>query len=49
MPIAQMAFEQLSTSCQEPYSPDRGSKYHGDMKPKASQMWKNFDKDNGWV
>ena len=49
MPIAQMAFEELSSPCDEPYSPSKGSKYHGDMKPKASQMFKNFDQDNGWV
>ncbi len=43
MPIAQMAFEELSSECEKPYS-SKGlnSKYLGDMKPKASQMWKNF-------
>jgi len=48
MPIAQMAFEELSSECQKPYSKEMGSKYVGDMKPKASQMWKNFsNKDEG--
>lgn len=42
MPIAQMAFEELSSECEKPYSKEIGSKYVGDMKPKASQMWKNF-------
>lgn len=44
MPIAQMAFEELSSECQKPYSKDMGSKYVGDTKPRASQMWKNFIK-----
>jgi len=42
MPIAQMAFEELSSPCENPYSNKENSKYTGDMKPKASQMWKNF-------
>ena len=42
MPIAQMAFEKLSSECEHPYSKELGSKYVGDLKPKASQMWKNF-------
>ncbi|MBU1017359.1 dCTP deaminase [Patescibacteria group bacterium] len=42
MPIAQMAFEELSSECQKPYSKKMGSKYVGDIKPRASQMWKNF-------
>lgn len=42
MPIAQMAFEELSTECERPYSAVIGSKYVGDVKPKASQMWRNF-------
>ncbi|MFN7160561.1 MAG: dCTP deaminase [Candidatus Gracilibacteria bacterium] len=42
MPIAQMAFEQMSSPCEKPYSKELGSKYAGDMKPRASQMWKNF-------
>jgi len=42
MPIAQMAFERLSSECERPYSAAIGSKYAGDTKPRASQMWKNF-------
>ena len=44
MPIAQMAFEELSSPCEKPYSKAIGSKYVGDMKPRPSQMWKNFKK-----
>lgn len=44
MPIAQMAFEKLSSPAQRPYSKQFGNKYVGDMKPMASQMWKNFTK-----
>lgn len=44
MPIAQMAFEKLSCKCQKPYSVENGNKYVGDVKPVASQMWKNFVK-----
>lgn len=42
MPIAQMAFEKLSSKSDNPYSKQKDSKYVGDLKPKASQMWKNF-------
>ena len=42
MPIAQMAFEKLSSECEKLYSKEIGSKYVGDIKPKASQMWRNF-------
>lgn len=42
MPIAQMAFEKISSKSEKPYSTDRASNYFGDMKPKASQMYKNF-------
>ncbi len=42
MPIAQMAFEELSSQSQKPYSKAIGSKYVGDTKPRASQMWRNF-------
>lgn len=42
MPIAQMAFERLSSPSEKPYHKDKGSKYIGDTKPMASQMWKNF-------
>ncbi len=44
MPIAQMAFEKLSSPSSRPYSKAIGSKYVGDMKPRASQMWRNFTK-----
>lgn len=44
MPIAQMAFERLSSECERPYSKEMGSKYVGDVKPRASQMYKNFVK-----
>jgi dCTP deaminase len=44
MPIAQMAFERLTSKCEQPYGSFGTSKYVGDMKPKASQMWKNFVK-----
>jgi dCTP deaminase len=44
MPIAQMAFEKISNPAQAPYNSDKklNSKYYGDSKPRASQMWKNF-------
>lgn len=42
MPIAQMAFEELSSPCNKPYGSSGTSKYVGDMRPRASQMWKNF-------
>jgi dCTP deaminase len=42
MPIAQMAFEKLSSPCDNPYNQNKNSKYVGDSKPIASQMWKNF-------
>lgn len=44
MPIAQMAFEELSSECQKSYAQKSTSKYIGDVKPKASQMWRNFVK-----
>jgi dCTP deaminase len=42
MPIAQMAFEKMVSPCEKPYTKASGSKYCGDIKPRASQMWKNF-------
>lgn len=43
MPIAQMAFEYLSSPCERPYGSDGlNSKYYKDMKPVASKMHKNF-------
>lgn len=46
MPIAQMAFEQISTPSEHAYGSNKklNSKYFGDTKPRASQMWKNFAK-----
>lgn len=45
MPIAQMAFEYLSSTCDKPYgSKGLNSKYHKDMTVKASEMHKNFSK-----
>ncbi|OGZ67161.1 MAG: dCTP deaminase [Candidatus Staskawiczbacteria bacterium RIFCSPHIGHO2_02_FULL_34_10] len=50
MPIAQMSFTPLSSKADNPYSKKRkGSKYYGNMKPKASQYWKNFKENNGWI
>jgi len=46
MPIAQMAFERISSECEKPYSVESGNKYVGDTKPRPSQMWKNFVKEN---
>jgi dCTP deaminase len=46
MKIGQMAFEYLSSACEKPYgSKGLNSKYLRDQKPKASQMYKNFDKE----
>ncbi len=42
MPIAQMIFEELSSECHAPYAQKKNSKYVGDDRPRASQMWKNF-------
>jgi dCTP deaminase len=42
MPIAQIAFEKLSSPSERPYSARHGGKYVGDTKPRASQMWRNF-------
>lgn len=44
MPIAQIAFEKISSPAEKPYNQMGNAKYVGDMKPKASQMWKNFSK-----
>lgn len=50
MPIAQMSFTPLSSNAENPYNAKRaGSKYYGNMKPKASQYWKNFKKNNQWI
>ncbi|MEK9156353.1 MAG: dCTP deaminase [Patescibacteria group bacterium] len=43
MPIAQIAFEQLSSPAEIEYGDRRlNSKYYGDTEPKASMMHKNF-------
>lgn len=42
MPIAQMAFETLSSAAQKPYGKHKGSKYYGASTVQPSQMWKNF-------
>lgn len=45
MPIAQMAFEQLSSPCERPYgSEGLNSKYFGDKDVQVSKMHKNFSK-----
>ncbi len=50
MPIAQMSFTPLSSPAEHPYGKSSlGSKYYGAMKPQASQYWKNFKKNNGWM
>lgn len=48
MPIAQIAFEKISSAAEKPYgSNQHTSKYLGDIKPKASQMWKNWNPEKG--
>jgi len=50
MPIAQMSFMPLSSVAEHPYNRKRfGIKYYGNMKPKASQYWKNFRQNNEWI
>ncbi|KKP43033.1 MAG: Deoxycytidine triphosphate deaminase [Parcubacteria group bacterium GW2011_GWA2_33_14] len=50
MPIAQMSFTPLSSEAEHPYNKKLfGSKYYGNMKPKASQYWKNFTQNNEWI
>lgn len=53
MPIAQISFTPLSSIADNPYNAKGaatlGSKYYGNMKPKASQYWKNFKKNNQWI
>lgn len=45
MPIGQMAFEYLSSSCERPYgSKGLNSKYYKDKRPVASKMHLNFGK-----
>ena len=48
MPIGQIAFETLSSPADQPYGSDRlGSKYSGDTRPVASQMYRNFNPETG--
>lgn len=48
MPIAQIAFEKISSAAEKPYGSNQlTSKYSGDVKPKASQMWKNWNEETG--
>lgn len=48
MPIAQIAFEKISSLAEKPYGSNKlTSKYTGDTKPVASQMWKNFNPETG--
>jgi dCTP deaminase len=48
MPIAQIAFEKISSPAENPYgSSNLTSKYSGDTKPKASQMYRNWDPEKG--
>ena len=50
MPIAQVAFVKLSSEVEVPYGKGNlDSKYFGSMKPIASQYYKNFLKNNGWI
>ena len=50
MPIAQMSFSPLSSKADVPYGSKKlGSKYYGNMKPKASHYYKNFLKNNDWM
>lgn len=50
MPVAQGVFAKLSSPAQVPYGTDAlNSKYYGDSKPKASQYYKNFIKNNEWI
>jgi dCTP deaminase len=48
MPIAQIAFEKISSAAEKPYGSNKlTSKYLGDIKPVASQMWKNWNPEKG--
>ena len=50
MPVAQAVFVKLTSPVDVPYATgDLGSKYFKDMKPKASQYYKNFVKNNEWL
>lgn len=48
MPIAQIAFERISSPADNPYGArSLTSKYSGDTRPVASQMYRNFDPETG--
>jgi dCTP deaminase len=50
MPIAQVSFSPVSSPVETAYGKGQlHSSYFGDMKPKASQYWKNFQKNNEWM
>ena len=50
MPIAQVAFVKLSSEVDVPYGKKGlNSKYYGSTKPIASQYYKNFLKNKGWL
>lgn len=50
MPIAQISFTPLSSKADNPYGEHvLNSKYYGNVKPKASQYWKNFKRNNEWM
>jgi dCTP deaminase len=44
MRIGQLAFTRLSTPAENPYGPKKGSKYHGQVGPTMSKIWKDFVK-----
>jgi dCTP deaminase len=49
MPVAQAVFVKLSSPVDKPYATgDLNSKYYGDVKPKASQYYKNFLHNSDW-
>lgn len=47
MPIAQMAFEPLTSPAEHPY--DKSHKYYGALDPQASKMHENFDQTKSAV
>ncbi len=50
MPIAQMSYMPLSSPAERAYGKaELGSKYYGATQPQASQYWKNFARNNGWM
>jgi dCTP deaminase len=50
MPVAQAVFVKLTSPVEAPYATaGLNSKYYGDVKPKASQYYKNFSKNNEWI